>query len=231
MDCRSWSLQSIFRSTCGVFPMTFAPNVGNFIGQRMSTMVKASCCDCLESEEWNSIHLPARVGIKPTRPGSNIKFLLFKVPWFQGSKSSRVPEVSKFQKFHRSRVPGFQVSGFQCSRVPGFQGSRAPGFQSSRVPELQGSHGSRVPGFQRSRVPGFQRSRVPGFQGSKVSGFQGSRVPFRILKAASPREPAPALESLRLKRNRPCCREWIYIYIYIYMYIYICIYRFNRFKI
>jgi hypothetical protein len=40
----------------------------------------------------------------------------------------------------------------------------------------------------------FRGSIVSGFTGSKVSGFQGSRVPFRILKAASPREPAPALE-------------------------------------
>ena len=89
------------------------------------------------------------------------------------------------------------VAGFQGSRVPRLQGSRI--LEGSRVPRFQGfrvprSQGSKVPGFQGSRVPGFQGSRVPGFRGSKVSGFQGSRVPFRILKAASPREPAPALE-------------------------------------
>ena len=65
-----------------------------------------------------------------------------------------------------------------------------PRFQGFRVPRSQGL---KVPGFQfrGSKVSGFQGSRVPGFQGFRVPGFQGS---FRILKAASPREPAPALE-------------------------------------
>ena len=120
-------------------------------------------------------------------------------------QSSRVPKIPGFQKFQSSRsfnVPGFQGSRFQGSNVPmfhGFQGSRAPGFQSSRdhmVPGFQKFQGSRVPEvskFQGSRsfkVPGFQ---VPG-QGSKVPGFHGSRVPFRILRAASPRSSAPVPE-------------------------------------
>jgi len=61
------------------------------------------------------------------------------------------------------------------------------------LPWNPGTLGSRVSGFQGSGVPRFQGSRVPGFQASRVPGpgFQGS---ISILKAASPREPAPALE-------------------------------------
>ena len=80
-------------------------------------------------------------------PPQTSNFSLFKVPWLQGSKNSKVPKVSKFQKY-------------QSSRVPRFQGSSGPRFQ-----------GSWVPAFLGSRVPRFQGSVVPGFQGSKVLGF------------------------------------------------------------
>ena len=149
---------------------------------------------------------------------------------FQGSKGSRVPRV---QGSKGSRVPGSQqgarCAGLQGSKVPGFQGCRVP--ESLRVPGCQGSkvsgfhghrvprfQGSRVPGFRGSKVSGFQGSRVPGFQGFRVPGFQGSRVPgfqvpFRILKAASPREPAPALEietqqALLLGTTAPATKKW-----------------------
>ena len=38
-----------------------AEHVGNLIRQRMSMMEAASCWDCIEREEGNSIHLPSRV--------------------------------------------------------------------------------------------------------------------------------------------------------------------------
>ena len=145
------------------------------------------------------------------------KFQSSRGPGFQKfprSTSFKVPGLG-FQGFRVAGLQGSRVPAVQGFRVPGFQGSRVPGFQGSRVPRFQGCEASRVPrlpGFQAFGVPGFQRcgfqgsrvpgSRVPGFQGprlpgSKVPGFrglQGSRVPFRILKAASLRDPAPALE-------------------------------------
>ncbi|MBK8149013.1 MAG: hypothetical protein IPK58_12600 [Acidobacteria bacterium] len=97
-------------------------------------------------------------------PDSRFQIQDSRIPGFQDSRF----QDSRFQdsgfRFRiqdsgfRIQDSGFQIPGFQDSRIPGFQ-IQDSRFQDSRIQDSR---------FQDSRIPGFQDSRIPGFQDSRI---------------------------------------------------------------